>query len=209
MYLNIIINDNEVHIKGVSKVEFVQPIRDEKQIEAMKKILKAGNLRDHCLFTLGINSGLRIGDLLNLTIADVVDEKGKIKDRITKFREQKTGKAKNFPLGDTSKKALGEYFKARKDVAPGKPLFPSRKGGNPISRVQAYRILNGAARTVGIKDEIGTHSLRKTFGYWAYKQARDITIVQKLLNHSAPSVTMAYIGITQDDEDKVVLSLNL
>jgi integrase len=189
-------------------VELVQPIRSEKQIEAMKKILKAGNLRDYCMFVLGINCGLRIGGLLSLTIDDVVDEKGKVKDRIV-LREQKTSKAKNFPIGDTSKKAMGEYLKSRQDVAPGQPLFPSRKGGNHIGRVQAYRIINGAARAVGITDEVGTHTLRKTFGYHAYKQCKDIVVIQKLLNHSAPSVTLEYIGITQDDKDSVYLNLNL
>jgi integrase len=190
-------------------VELVQPIREEKQIEAMKKILKAGNLRDYCMFVLGINCGLRIGDLLSLTVSDVLDEKGKVKGRIV-VREQKTSKAKNFPIGDTSKKALNEYLKTRKDLAPDQALFPSRKGGGrAISRVQAYRILNKAARAVGIQDEIGTHTLRKTFGYWAYRQCKDITLIQKLLNHSAPSVTLSYIGVTQDDKDNIYLSLNL
>ena len=72
-------------------MEFVQPIRDKKQLEAMKKILKATSIRDYCLFILGINSGLRISDLLTLKVSDVTDEKGKIKDRIS-LREQKTGK---------------------------------------------------------------------------------------------------------------------
>jgi integrase len=174
----------------------------------MKKILKADNLRNYALFVTGINSGLRISDLLRLAVGDIVDERGKVKDRVT-LREQKTGKVKNFPLGDSTKKALGEYLKSRDDVAPEDALFPSRKGGNAISRVQAYRILNSAAKAVGIWDEIGTHTLRKTFGYWAYKQCKDITLIQKLLNHSAPSITLRYIGITQDDQDQVYLDLNL
>jgi len=88
-------------------------------------------------------------------------------------------------------------------------LFPSRKGGTPITRQQAYRILNEAARAVGITDQIGTHTLRKTFGYHAYKQGADITRLQYLLNHSAPSVTLRYIGITQEELDNVYLTLNL
>lgn len=86
-------------------MEYVQPIRNRKQIDAIKKILKATNIRDYCLFNVGINSGLRISDLLQLRIVDVIDEKGKIKDRIS-LREVKTGKTKDFPIGDTSKKAI-------------------------------------------------------------------------------------------------------
>ncbi len=187
-------------------MEFVQPIRDKKQIEAMKKVLKANSLRDYCLFTLGINSGLRISDLLKLKVADVVDGK-KVKDRIA-IREQKTNKAKDFPLGKTATKAIQEYLLSRQ-AEPGEVLFPSRKGHNSLTRQQAYNIINDAARAVGIKEQIGTHTLRKTFGYWAYRQGVDLTIIQKLLNHSAPSVTLRYIGITQEQLDDVYLALEL
>ncbi|MCF8011626.1 MAG: tyrosine-type recombinase/integrase [Clostridiales bacterium] len=70
-------------------------------------------------------------------------------------------------------------------------------------------MLNEAARSVGVKDKIGTHTLRKTFGYHAFKKGYDITILQKLFNHSAPSITLRYIGITQDELDDVYLSLDL
>ncbi|MBP2660652.1 MAG: xerD 6 [Firmicutes bacterium] len=75
----------------------------------MKKILLAKNFRDYCLFTLGINSGLRISDLLNLQIRDVVDENGKMSDRIT-LREKKTSKTKDFPVSDIARKAITEYL---------------------------------------------------------------------------------------------------
>lgn len=188
-------------------MEFVQPIRDRKKIEAIKKILKASNLRDYALFVLGINSGLRISDLLLLKVSDVLDEKYRIRDRIT-IREKKTGKTKDFPFGETTKKALKEYLDSLAPT-PDMILFPSRKGGKAMTRQHAYHIVNEAARTVGIKEKIGTHTLRKTFGYWAYKQGVDITRIQKLLNHSAPSVTLAYIGITSEELDNVYLTLNL
>ena len=70
-------------------MEFVQPIRNLKQIETIKKILKSQNLRDYCLFVLGINSGLRISDLLKLKISDIA-ENGKIKDRIRLGRRKQT-----------------------------------------------------------------------------------------------------------------------
>lgn len=186
-------------------MEFVQPIRDKKTLKTMKKILKVNNVRDYCLFVLGINSGLRISDLLTIKVSDVLDDRGKIKDRII-IREKKTNKLKDFPLGETSRKALKEYIDTSK---PQQSLFPSRKGARPITRQQAYRILNDAARSIGIKEQIGTHSLRKTFGYHAFQAGVDITRIQKLLNHSSPGVTLAYIGITQDELDNVYLNLNL
>jgi site-specific recombinase XerD len=141
-------------------------------------------------------------------VADVLDEKGRPKDRIT-VREQKTGKAKDFPMGTTTVRALKEYLDSRPDLHDTQALFPSRKSGGPITRQHAYRIIDDAARSVGITDEIGTHTLRKPFGYHAYKQGIDVTRIQKLLNHSAPSVTLAYICTTREELDNVHLSLNL
>ncbi|BBB89687.1 site-specific integrase [Methylomusa anaerophila] len=182
-------------------MELVEPIRNKKQITALKNYLRGQNLRDYLLFVLGINSGLRISDLLKLTVEDV-----KLQDRIT-IREQKTGKMKDFPLSETCKKAIHEYLKTT-NLTDGY-LFTSRKGKNPITRVQAYRILSEAAKTVGITEPIGTHTLRKTFGYHAYINGTDVTRIQKLLNHSAPNITLSYIGITKEELDNIYISLNL
>ena len=183
-------------------MELVEPIRSKKQVDALKKYLRGQNIRDYLLFVLGINSGLRISDLLKLTVKDVQGQ-----ERIS-IREQKTGNAKDFPLSENCKKAIHEYLKLAK-VTDGY-LFTSRKGHNqPITRIQAYRILSEAAKTVGITEPIGTHTLRKTFGYHAYINGTDVTRIQKLLNHSAPSVTLAYIGITKQELDNVYITLNL
>ena len=190
-------------------MELVEPIRDTKKIDRMKKYLKEKSTRDYCLFVLGINSGLRISDLLNLQVKDVEDDSGKLKDRIH-LTEQKTGKAKDFPISDTAGKAIREHLSALNTKEPLAYLFPSRKGTAAITRVQAWRILNDAAAHSGLdKDAIGTHTMRKTFGYHAYKMGMDLSVIQKLLNHSSPAITLSYIGITRDDLDNVYLNLNL
>ena len=187
-------------------MEFVQPIRNLKQIETIKKLLKQQNLRDYCLFVLGINSGLRISDLLKLQVIDVT-ENGKIKDRI-RLREKKTNKFKDFPLSEKTKQAIKEYLKTR-NYKENEPLFVSRKNRGFLLRQQAYKIINDVAKSVGIKEKIGTHTLRKTFGYHAYNNGYDIAIIQKLFNHSSPAVTLRYIGITQEELDDVYLGLDL
>ncbi len=188
-------------------MEFVQPIRERKVIERVKKILKSQNVRDYLLFVLGINSGLRVSDLLALKVSDVMDNKGNVKDRIS-MREKKTGKSKDFPIGKNARKAIQEYM-AGIEPKNDLPLFQSKKGNGAITRVQAYRILNEAARTVGIKEKIGTHTLRKTFGYHSYKAGYDLSQIQKLLNHSSPGVTLRYIGITQEQLDEIYMRLDL
>ena len=139
-------------------------------------------------------------------ISDVLDD-NKIKDLI-RLREKKTNKFKDFPLSDKSKSALKEYLKTR-EYKENEPLFISRKNKGFLLRQQAYKILNNVAKDVGIKEKIGTHTFRKTFGYHAHKNGYDITLIQKLFNHSSPSVTLRYIGITQDKIDDVYMSLDL
>src|SRR5699024_2255096 len=78
-------------------------------------------------------------------------------------------------------------------------LFPSRKGDKPISTTQAYRQLNKAGDMVDISEGIGTHTMRKTFGYWYYKQSKDIESLQQILKHSDIKITKRYIGITEDE----------
>lgn len=187
----------------------VEAIKDKKQIDKVKAILRKNSFRDYMLFVMGINTGLRISDLLNLTFKDVFGDARAISDTI-KVREKKTGKTKTFFVNETVKKAMQEYIKDVDVVKPSGYLFASRKGENkPISRIQAYRIINDACGIAKIKGSIGTHTLRKTFGYWAYKQGIDITLLMKIFNHSAPSITLCYIGITQEDINNVYVDLNL
>ena len=170
----------------------VQPIRDREKISQMKIELKKNGTRDYMLFTFGINIGLRISDILNLKVSDV-----KNKTHIN-LVEIKTGKGQRLIISTQVKSEINEYITGMKD---DEYLFQSRKGVNkPISRIQAYRILNDAAIKVGL-EEVGTHTLRKTFGYWHYQIHKDVATLQEIFNHSSPSITLRYIGITDDMKD--------
>lgn len=182
-------------------MEFVQPIRSKEKIEEIKSVLKENGTRDLLLFSMGINTGLRISDLLKLKVIDV---RGKSHVEI---KEQKTGKVKRFPILGNLQSMLEEYTR-NKDLS--EYLFKSRNGENrPITRVQAYMILNNACCKCGIQDRIGMHSLRKTFSYHHYKQFHDVAILQYLLNHSSPSITLRYIGITDDNVEKTLQQFEL
>ena len=186
-------------------MRFVEPIRDRKKLEVMKAVLKSKSLRNYAIFVLGINSGLRVSDLLNLKVRDVFNGQH-VKDRVEIY-EQKTKKYKSFPLSNNVKRALKEYCESAK-LAPDDPLFKSNKGGK-LSRVQVWRVLNEAAKTAGIDEKIGTHTMRKTFGYQAYKSGVDVYIIQDMLNHSTPAVTKRYIGLSQEDKDRAYIMINL
>jgi integrase len=169
-------------------MQVVQPIRDLEKIEEIQEILKRQSMRDWLLFTIGINSGLHLSDLLTLKVKDL---KGKGKVVI---KEEKTGKNKLFVIPPQLREWILEYVKYMHE---DDFLFPSQRTGKPIKRIRVYRILNEAAKQAGLND-IGTHTLRKTFGYHYYQKTKNISLLRELFNHSAPSVTLKYIGVQAD-----------
>ena len=166
----------------------VQPIRNLQQLEDMKWALKrfCGE-RDYILFLLGINTGLRVGDMVKLKVKDVKKKKEFI------IKEGKTDKPRKIYIIGLYD-VLNNYI----NTLDSQWLLPSRKGDKPITTVQVWRQLNKAAEMAEI-EHIGTHTMRKTFGYWHYKQYKDVAKLQMILNHSHPSITLKYIGITDEE----------
>ena len=167
----------------------VEPIRDKRDIEAMKEYLKNKDKKYYIMFITGINLGLRINEILKMSVDDVKGRKTR------KFRQSKTGKEITVAYNNELLREYKEYCANR---APGEALIPNP--GNeykPITRDMAYKILREAAEHCGL-DNIGTHSMRKTCGYHYYKKTKDIATLQIWFNHSEPSTTLRYIGITAE-----------
>jgi integrase len=189
-------------------MEKVEPIRKISDIKKIKQILKNKNMRDYLLFVLGINTGLRISDLLKLKYEHIV-LRSKIKSNII-IKETKTGKIKQFPITSSANEAIREYLDyINNEYKYTDYIFLNKTTNRPITRVQAYRIINNVARQSGIECQIGTHTLRKTFGYHFYKQYKDVALLQEVFNHSSPSITLRYIGINQDNINKAYRNFSL
>ena len=173
----------------------VEPIRDKRKIAAMKALLNDRNPKYMIMFDIGINTGLRISDILTLTVADVSGDHVNI-------IEKKTGKRRRFLINRKLKRDLRKYIREA-GLDYNDYLIPSRNdyGSRPIGRVQAYRVLSETGRELGL-ESIGTHSLRKTFGYWHYQKYHDVAMLQEIFNHSTSSITLRYIGITDDMKDE-------
>lgn len=151
-------------------LKVVHPIREKKQLEAVKAYLKGKNKRDYLLFMVGISSALRISDILKLKVKQVWD--GKQPLTFIELNEKKTGKYKRFPITPNLSKAVKEYIKEFPYKQNDDYLFSSRKGTNrPISRQYAASMLNEACDMVGIKERFSTHGLRKT---WAFSHLRKV-----------------------------------
>jgi len=188
----------------------VQPIRDIKKIKAIKGNLKKRNPRDFLLFTLGINTGLRISDILRLKVEDVKDQTGEIKEYLD-LNEKKTKKQRLIYINDEVRNALEYYFDKTGIYDLERYLFISDKTkiNKPISRIRAWQLIQIWCREVGIKGRIGTHTIRKTAGYQMRIAGVAIELIQEVLGHQSISMTKRYLGITDDEITKVLKNFNL
>lgn len=178
----------------------VEPIRDKTKIKQMYIYLKGNDPKYSLLFKFGLNTGLRISDILPLRVKDIYSENGKFRDYLVLI-EKKTKKEKKIKLNTALRNTIEPYVKELQ-LSSEDYLFPSKKG-DYIGRIQAYRVLKEAADLFGVEN-FGTHSLRKTWGYWTYNMSKyNIGLIMDTFNHSSPRITLRYIGVNQDQKDEL------
>ena len=171
----------------------VQPIRDMEVLTDIKDYLRDSNYRNYIMFLIGINTGLRISDILRLRVRDVSGSH-------ISLREKKTRKQKRILINYELKKALQDFITGK---PPNEYLIRSREGINrPITREMAYKIIRQIGDEFGLS-ELGCHTLRKTFGYIFYNETtdKDIGMLMDDFNHASPKITLRYIGMEQDTMD--------
>ncbi|HBF0795985.1 TPA: tyrosine-type recombinase/integrase [Clostridioides difficile] len=193
----------------------VNPIKDIEDVFRLLNFLEEWNERNYLLALFGMCTGLRVGDILALKVADVtdlkLDKKGN-KIRVSKdwirVIEEKRDYNREVFLSDVIKSAIENYTQDK----PGEEfLFKSgkrKKFNRPIQTRQAGRIIKGAAKKVGIKENVATHSLRKTFARHIYDEEENKTYalepIRKILGHKTIEMTRRYIGIDKDEEVKAI-----
>lgn len=182
----------------------VQPIRDQRIIEGMKEYFRNRNMRDYLLFCMGIYSGLRVSDLCRLRV-------GMVRRSHVSVTEKKNKNAKKFIIHPSIREDLDRFISGKSDTdylfASRQRKKVSRLKNQPIDRTTAYRILNKAAAEFGL-EEIGTHTLRKTWAYQLYNaDPRNLALLMESFGHTDPAITLDYIGISQDMMDRAITSL--
>ena len=183
-----------------------EPIRDREQLNQITEYwLKQKNFRNYVMIVMGTCTALRIGDLLNLKWACVYDEENDTFRSQFTIKEKRSGKEKTIALNQKVITALRLYLPHRR----GEYIFGSSRGNKPINRVHAWRIIREAADAANATGNISCHSLRKTFGYFAWKDGVMPIMLMDIFNQSSFEVTRSYLGITQEDRDNVFLNLTL
>ncbi|WP_412096531.1 tyrosine-type recombinase/integrase [Beduini sp.] len=201
-------------MKEGDEVKSVDPIRDKYLLADIEEYLRKKEVktkhqefirdRNHLIFMFGVYEGRRISDFIVLKYGDITD------DRI-EMLEKKTGKENTLYLHDKVIREVKSYAK-KYNLNKSDYLFPSRKR-DPITKLRKPLARNGAYAFLkkDIQDyfgtqtgNIGTHTLRKTFGYMYYQATHDVVMLQKLFNHATPTITLDYIGITKDQKREAI-----
>lgn len=196
-------------------MRFVEPIRDIKKVTQIKNNLRGANkIRDLLLFELGINSALRISDLLRVQVKDLFDEKGNINDFFD-IIEEKTSKTNRITVTPKVQETLKQYREMYSYVIKKPELYiffhskRSPKWEVHIDRKQAWKMIHQWCIDVWLKWNFWGHTLRKTWGYQARLNAIPLEIIQHKLNHSSLAVTQKYLWITADEVDAACKKLDL
>ena len=184
------------------------PIKNRKDLDNFRTFYKIQkpNTRNQLMITLGLNTGLRISDMLTISWNDVYDFDSKCIRSHLNLSEIKTGKSTSIFINTALRATIVDHLDNIGEMNGDDLLFISQKH-SPLSRSQAYRIVHNAAKGCNIEGVIGCHSMRKTFAYYAYKQGISPTLLMALLNHSSFDITRRYIGIEQDEKDIVYKNL--
>lgn len=180
------------------------------ELDKIKRSFKSK--RDVALFILGTKTGLRISELLSLTIGDVSGATGTVLDRLTLHRRNTKGRTsgRSIALHHDAKIALLDWL-AEYPTYPTAPLFPSlnnahRTPNRPMSRISAWRIIKHAVDQLGLEGKIATHSMRKTFANNVYHRLdKDLLRTKQALGHKDINSTISYLSFDQGDIDAAIL----
>ena len=188
-----------------------EPIRNPEELKLVKNyyISEEYHPRNQLLIIIGLNTALRISDILSLRWRDVYDfEKNCFRSHIV-LTEQKTGKKSGVFMNKSMVDSLHCYknIQEEEEQVIGEAFLLTGKNDASLSRIHAWRIVKHAAEQCHITGVISPHSLRKTFGYFAWKNGTPPAMLMNIFNHSSFEITKRYLGIAQDDKDEVYRNL--
>lgn len=188
-----------------------QPLKELEQISALKDYFyERGEVRNYAMIVIGLNTSLRISDILTLQWQDVYNFQTDSYRQHIIVTEKKTQKNNIIAINCSILDALELLREKEPEIYPLKYLFTSRKGDNkPITRNCAFTIIKNASQSLGFENNISCHSLRKTFGYQAWKQGVQPALLMSIYNHSSYEITKRYLGISQDERDQVFMKIIL
>ncbi|QJX80396.1 tyrosine-type recombinase/integrase [Priestia megaterium] len=175
--------------------QFVHPIRDRKKIAKMKEYLMNQSHFRYFLFVFGINTGINIKELCALKVKDV---RNKMEFSIAEGRNKRI---RIISISQSLKNEIDNYIRFMDDE---EFLFASKKLLKPITRNYAWQIIKEAAQACGVKEQVGSQTMRKTFAYHQYMNNKDILRLKQILGYSDTRKALTYIGIDEETISKSI-----
>ena len=193
--------ENPYHPKPGSTIK-VAPIRDKDAIERIKQMLSS-NPRNLCLFTLGLNTGFRANELLSICVGQV---RYLCPGDPLEIKQRKTKKYRQVRINRTAYQSIQDLLNWR-ETNDNEPLFMGKHGPLLVSTVS--RMVKTWCERAGLKGNYGSHTLRKTWGYWQRMERNTpIPLLMEAFGHATQQQTLSYLGI-QSDEIAAIYELEL
>ena len=172
---------------------------NQREVRALLKATQGTYaVRDRCLIQLGLDVGLRISNLVHLTVGQVCHH-GRPRSYLSiPAREMKSRRGHTVPLNTRAQATIAEVLRWKRfrgePMGPSDPLFRSRESGFLTTR-RAAQILSDAADKAGLEPGVSTHSLRKSVATTLLERGVDLRTIQEILGHAELATTAAYLGV--------------
>ena len=173
-------------------------------------------VRNRCLFMLGVSTGGRISELLSLSIGDVWQNDKPVSDLLYDKSIVKGGEvSRAVPVNTDGMRAIDNLIRWHRETyrttRANRPLFPSRNGNGKkrMTRRAAHTVLKSAFLMAGLNGHLATHSLRKSFAQRLYEQTGDVFAVQEMLGHKSIATTQKYLGVNYASVREAIQKMSL
>ena len=183
---------------GGDPLQYVNPVYDDDADYFIREALRHKHPRWELMWLLGVRSGLRISDIVRMTVSDA-------KTQIWTVREVKTGKYRAIEYPADVRAALEAHIVRYSLKTTDYIIFScSTRHDHPVSRQHADRVIREAALSVGIEC-IGTHSMRKSFAARWVRSGGDLMALQHVLNHKYLSTTLTYLAVHKGNKTTLAI----
>jgi len=175
------------HIDRPLKDKFLPTVLAKEEVFSIIKSIR--NIKHKAMISLIYSSGMRIGEILSIHIADIDSKR-----MVIQIRDGKGNKDRQVPLSDKILILLRGYYRK---YHPSKYLFEGQ-GGDNYSASSVRKILKRACKRVGIAKSVHPHTLRHSYATHMLESGIDLRYVQELLGHNSIRTTERYTHLSRN-----------
>ena len=182
-----------------------EPIRDRKAIKRIKHNLE-DQPRNLCLFTLGINSAYRANELLSLKVGQVDYLSA---GDLLELKQSKQQEYRAITINQTAVEAIELWLSHHPNPRSNEPLFPSTQKDKTLTVPTVCNLLKQWCEEAGLQGNFGSHTMRKTWGYWQYQNDAAIPLLMEAFGHTTQKQTLDYLCIQSAEIQELYTKLEL